>query len=105
VRRLLRLETSLGETEFREMSLHGRLDVVAFANRFGAGERGESYDAENRDEEYLFEIHFCFSFEASYLGMQDFANLSPNENGAREFNRRPDFSVLARIGVFPGSIL
>ena len=81
----MRLETSLGETELREMSLHGWLDAVAFANRLGAGECGESYDAENRDEEYLFEIHFCFSFEASCLGMQDFANLPPNETGLRQF--------------------
>jgi hypothetical protein len=76
----VRLETSLGETELREMSLHGRLDGVASGNRFGAGDCGESYDAENRDEEYLFEIHFCFSFEAC-PGTQDFANLSPNETG------------------------
>jgi len=67
------------------MSLHGRLDGVASGNRFGAGDCGESYDAENRDEEYLFEIHFCFSFEASCLGMQDFANLPPNETGLRQF--------------------
>jgi hypothetical protein len=31
---------------------------VAAVGWLGAGDGGEGYDAKNRDEEYLFEIHF-----------------------------------------------